>query len=168
MNASFNIVRLNYDNPFHTKGIVGLLAEYAGDPAIGSPGLAEEAKGRLIDEMAKRPGVVALLAVDGSSHSQGQVVGAAICVESFSTFAAKSVLNIHDIMVSKAFRGRGVGKLLIEAVEQLAIETDCAKITLEVYENNRVARGLYEASGFGSLEAKAGLGQTYFLTKPIR
>jgi len=66
----------------------------------------------------------------------------------FSTFQARPLLNIHDLAVVPDWRGQGIGRALLEAVEVEAIQRGCCKITLEVQDANRQARGLYERYGF--------------------
>ncbi|TWU36533.1 Spermine/spermidine acetyltransferase [Novipirellula aureliae] len=167
MNRSFEIVQLDCLNPHHADAILNLLSEYADDPAIGRPGINEEVKSRLIGEMAKRPSVVAMLAFTSDHLESTAAVGAVICIESFSTFSAKSVINIHDLMVAKNYRGKGVGRRLLAAVEEMARTRNCSKITLEVFETNAAAKILYHRFGFQSPEADKEMGQTLFLAKPI-
>ena len=46
------------------------------------------------------------------------------------------------------WRGRGIGRRLLEAIAGIAKERGCCKVTLEVQENNAPARRLYESVGF--------------------
>ncbi|MGF1737023.1 N-acetyltransferase family protein [Photobacterium satsumensis] len=72
----------------------------------------------------------------------------AVCFESYSTYKAKKILNIHDFMVSAHFRGQGVGKALLNGIEQYCIANEYLKITLEVDDDNSVAKKLYSACGY--------------------
>ena len=98
---------------------------------------------RLIPGLQTHPTTVILLAWSG-----GDVVGIATCFRGFSTFYARPVLNIHDLAVLPQFRGRGVGRQLIEAVARKARQLGCFKVTLEVHEENVRAKAMYEAAGF--------------------
>lgn len=56
--------------------------------------------------------------------------------------------DIMNIAVSKEYRGRGIGKQLLEQLMAQAIQCGCEKMFLEVRESNQTARKLYESSGF--------------------
>ncbi len=50
--------------------------------------------------------------------------------------------------VAKAFRGRGIGRRLMEAVIEKARRRGLEKIELSVYSTNQAAVALYESAGF--------------------
>ena len=75
-------------------------------------------------------------------------VGLINTFEAYSTFKAKPLLNVHDVAVLAAHRGRGVGQALLAACEALARERGCCKLTLEVLSGNRRALRSYESFGF--------------------
>ncbi len=77
-----------------------------------------------------------------------QPAACAVCYESFSTYRAMKMLNIHDFMVSERFRGKGLGKDLLQGIEMHCFERGFLKITLEVSETNEVAQKLYHSCGF--------------------
>ena len=83
----------------------------------------------------------------------------------FSTFYARPLLNIHDLAVHRDYRGQGVGRALIAAIEEKARKLNCCKLTLEVRQDNDIAWGLYRNVGFGN-EGTGG-GQMAFMTKPL-
>jgi ribosomal protein S18 acetylase RimI-like enzyme len=76
------------------------------------------------------------------------------CFINFVTFAAQPFINIHDIIVVPKARGIGVGRALMEAIIKKANELNCAKITLEVREDNHLAQNLYKKLGFKDGEPK--------------
>ena len=76
----------------------------------------------------------------------------AVCFYGFSTFRALPLINIHDIIVSKRFRGLEIGKKLVSEIESLALATKCCKITLEVRQDNIVAQTMYKTFGFSKGE----------------
>ena len=86
----------------------------------------------------------------------------AICFRGFSTFSAAPLINIHDIIVSKTFRGNGIGKRLLREIEDCAVTTGCYKVTLEVRQDNRIAQSMYKRIGFTRGEAPMD-----FMTKTI-
>ena len=78
----------------------------------------------------------------------GTAVGVAVCFIGFSTFAAQPLLNVHDLAVLPAHRGRGIGRRLLETAETAARALGCCKMTLEVRDDNVTAQGLYAALGY--------------------
>ena len=72
----------------------------------------------------------------------------AVCFESYSTYRAMKVLNIHDFMVSSIYRGKGVGKALLSGIEQYCNDNGYLKITLEVDKDNIAAQKLYSACDY--------------------
>lgn len=141
------ITLADYSNPAHAQAVIAMLDAYAKDPMGGSEGISEEVKENLIKEMDKREHVFSLLAFDGD-----QPVGVANCVEGFSTFAAKPLMNIHDIAVIPEYRGEGVAQKLLEEVKTLAQFRGCVKLTLEVLDKNDRAKKAYEKFGFKPYE----------------
>jgi ribosomal protein S18 acetylase RimI-like enzyme len=73
------------------------------------------------------------------------------------------VINVHDLMVSRAFRRRGIGRGLLTEVERIARERGACKLTLEVLDANHPARAAYAGFGF----ADYGLGAARFLEKRL-
>jgi len=120
-----------------------LIAEYMADPMGEAPPWNDEQRSCVISELQKQPGLQVIFAKDDSKF-----VGVVTCFQTFSTFLAKPMLNIHDIYVDSDYRECGVGKLLIQKVEEKAIENQCGKITLEVRKDNLSARGLYKSQGY--------------------
>jgi [ribosomal protein S18]-alanine N-acetyltransferase len=57
-------------------------------------------------------------------------------------------IDIHNIAVHKDFRGRGLGRSLLENVILEARNRASARVTLEVRKSNAVAQRLYESVGF--------------------
>ena len=57
-------------------------------------------------------------------------------------------IHIHDIVVSKKFRNKGIGTAMIRYLIESAKRINKNKIYLEVNANNNVARILYSKMGF--------------------
>ena len=91
-----------------------------------------------------------------------EIVGAAVCVWSFSTFAGRPSVNLHDFSVLPEAQGKGVGTALLEELERRARDRDAAKMTLEVVGTNEGAQRLYERYGFAHDDPP-----TYFMTKRL-
>ena len=155
-----HIVKADLNKPAHGAAIINMLDVYASDVMGGGKGIAPFVRANLIAALRKRPTIHILLAFDGE-----QVVGFANCIEGFSSFACKPLLNIHVFAVAPAHRGRGIGKKLMQAVEAFARELGCCKLTLEVLEGNSVARALYQACGFMGYELNAATGRAMFMQR---
>ena len=97
----------------------------------------------------------------------GTPVGLVNFMDLFSTFAAKPLINIHDLVVHKDFRGRGVSRRLVEHVQQLAEDKGCCKLTLEVLAENKVAKTAYENFGFQPYRLTDGGSPAEFWQKKI-
>jgi ribosomal protein S18 acetylase RimI-like enzyme len=63
----------------------------------------------------------------------------------------RRLVFVHEIGVSSAERGQGVGRMLMEAAERWAREQGATAIELHVYEFNASAIAFYEHLGFTSL-----------------
>ena len=157
-----NIQIADFSNPAHASAVVYLLNEYAKDPMGGGEELSDFAKTNLINEMAKRSGVYAILA-----FVNGNPAGLANCIEGFSTFACKPLLNIHDMVVLAEYRGRGISSQLLKKAEVLATSLGCCKLTLEVLEGNKTAQAAYVANGFVGYQLVSEMGQAMFWQKKI-
>ncbi len=55
---------------------------------------------------------------------------------------------VHWLMVAPSFRGRGIGRLLLTALETTCWENGCREIRLETYAEWTAAVGLYKAQGY--------------------
>ena len=63
------------------------------------------------------------------------------------------VLHIHSLYVDPAYRKKGIGKSLMEAVISWGIERKCKEVELDVFVNN-YAQILYKKLGFQPFEIK--------------
>lgn len=140
------VVRVDLENIVHQQGLITCLDAYARDPMGGGIPLTAETKSRLIDGLFQHPANVNFLALLGN-----EVVGAAVCFMGYSTFRAQPRLNIHDLCVVPAHRGKGLGRLLLETVTDYAAEQNCCAVSLEVRTDNIAAQSLYRSLGFGHL-----------------
>jgi len=136
-----------YHEPRDAQAIVTLLDTYASEQAGGGQPLADDVKARLVAEMAARPHVFTVLAWAGEGDLR-QAAGLVNCVEGFSTFAARPLINIHDVVVVASYRRKGVAQAMFEAVELEARRRGACKLTLEVLSGNAPARRLYLKQGF--------------------
>lgn len=152
-----NAIRLrtaNLADPTDRQLLVSLTDAYARDAMGGGVGFSATRQQQLANALASHPALFALIA-----EQDGHAVGHALCVLGFSSFYAAAVCNVHDLSVMSSARGQGLGRLLMQGIEAAARERDCAKITLEVREDNHVGRKLYASTGF----AQSGMGNTPYL-----
>lgn len=156
------IARADYGDRADAAALVALLDAYARDPMGGGEPLADDVRGTLAEAMAAAPGVFTLLA-----RIDGEAVGLANCVTGFSTFAARPLVNIHDLAVLPERRGAGIGGHLMRAVEAEARRMGACKVTLEVLSGNRSAISLYEAQGFRQYALDPAAGTAQFWEKKL-
>jgi GNAT superfamily N-acetyltransferase len=160
--ADWQIIEADLALPEHQWAVMELTAAYARDPMGNGGPLEAEVMERLIAGLRSYPTTRIFLAWE-----QQKPIGIATCFLGFSTFAARPLINIHDLAVLPEYRGRGVGRRLLEAVESNARQWGCCKITLEVLHRNHAARGLYERAGFGPRSSDSAHDQFWFLWKPL-
>jgi ribosomal protein S18 acetylase RimI-like enzyme len=140
--GKLEILTADLSYPKHSDAIIQITGQYALDPMGMKRALSDEVKSTLIDELRSFPTYLGFIA-----FYDEKAAGVANCFFNFSTFNAAKIINIHDLAVDRAQRGKGIGEALMKAVEKRAMEENCYKITLEVREDNR-ARSLYERFGF--------------------
>lgn len=138
------VTQTDLSDPAEQAAVLQLLNEYSQLPHIAGQPLSRFAQDNVIDQLRQRSNLYVFLAA-----MEGNYVGLAICVESFSTFSAAPILNIHDIAVTASARGQGVGYRLLEAVESRARAMGCSHLSLEVNDANP-ARKLYARFGFNA------------------
>jgi ribosomal protein S18 acetylase RimI-like enzyme len=160
--TAVTIIEADLDTPQHQQAIIDLINAYARDPMGSGRDLPADVRDRLIPGLRQHPTTLVFLALDGETP-----VGLAVCFLGFSTFAARPLLNIHDLAVIPEYRGQGVGRLLLEQVETKGRELGCAKLTLEVRADNHRAQRLYQQVGFGDMPTEGGAVRNWFLQKGL-
>ncbi|MGE0758706.1 MAG: GNAT family N-acetyltransferase [Pirellulaceae bacterium] len=139
-------VRLaNLDDPSDQAAILELIDMYARDPLGDDAPLAGDVRERLLPGLRQLGTCRVFLA-----QCRDEFVGIAVCFLGYSSFRARPLVNIHDLAVTPGYRGKGVGKALLAAVEQAARSWGCCRLTLEVRHDNTRARQLYRQFGFES------------------
>ena len=161
--VSLRLCRADYSNPAHAQALVNLLDGYARDPSGGGEPLSDFAKTNLPAALQARADMFSVLAFDDAQG--GQPVGLINCVEGFSTFACRPLVNIHDVVVAASHRGQGIGEQMIVLVEQLARERGACKLTLEVVAGNAPASRLYHRIGFENYQLDPRMGNATFMQK---
>ena len=156
------IIQADLTNSNHAEALVYLLNRYALDPMGGGEGLSDFTKDNLAKEILKRTDITVILAFDGDKPA-----GIINCIEGFSTFKCKPLINIHDVYVDADSRGKRIATKLLQAAEDLAIEKHCCKITLEILEGNEPAKLAYLKFGFASYELDPKMGKAMFWEKNL-
>ena len=157
-----DVIKADYLNERHAQDSGALLDAYARDPMGGGKALPAKVLANLATELARIPHAFSVLC-----YADSQPAGLANCFTGFSTFQCKPLVNIHDLIVLEEFRGLGLGRRLLEKVEELAREMGACKITLEVLENNTTAQKAYSKFGFEGYELDSATGKALFWQKPL-
>ena len=160
---SITLIDVDFNNPKQTKDMITLLDHYAQDPMGGCKPLSNEVKKNLPKALSELPHAFAVIA-----YAEDKPAGLITCFEGFSTFACKPLISIHDIVVHSNFRGVGISQKLLDAVEIIAKEKECCKITLEVLEGNEIAKNAYAKFGFEGYELDPQMGKALFWEKVLK
>lgn len=155
-----HVCRADYADPQHASALVLLLDAYAQDPMGGNHPLSDFAKANLVTALASRPQAYSVLAFAGLHP-----VGLVNCIEGFSTFACRPLVNVHDVAVLASHRGQGVAEKMLALAESIALERGACKLTLEVLQGNVGACRLYRRIGFANYELDPAMGQAQFMQK---
>ena len=156
------IQQVDYHNPVQGQDLILLLSDYALDPMGGGQPLDQKVKHCLLAELSKLPYAISFLA-----YVDGKAVGLLNGFEGFSTFRAKPLLNIHDLVVDSGYRGKGIGAQLLHRAEAYGRERGFSKLTLEVLSGNHLAKGLYQKMGFDGYQLQADTGSAEFWQKNL-
>lgn len=77
----------------------------------------------------------------------GAVAGYALYFYNYSTFLCRPGLYLEDLYVRPAYRGRGIGYAMLQAVERQAREQGCGRLEWAVLDWNRNAIDFYRRFG---------------------
>lgn len=157
---TLRVVPLALADPAQAAAFIDLLDHYARDPMGGGDGLGAEARAHLVERLQALPGFHGALACDGEIP-----LGLINCFLGFSTFAARPLLNVHDLVVRAERRGQGAGRALLAWAETRARELGCCKLTLEVLANNARAMAAYRHAGYAPYVLDPAAGQALLLQK---
>ncbi|AFY36481.1 GCN5-related N-acetyltransferase [[Leptolyngbya] sp. PCC 7376] len=157
---TFTTTLVDYNDPNHAADLVFLLDHYASGESGGGKGLTEDVKTHLVSRLAKIPHAFSILC-----YADEKPAGLANAFHVFSTFKAKPLINIHDLIVHADFRRQGVSQLLLSEIEKIARSKNACKITLEVLDKNYPALNAYERFGFASYGLNPIYGKAIFLEK---
>jgi GNAT superfamily N-acetyltransferase len=77
----------------------------------------------------------------------GEIAGFALYFFNFSTWKGRSGIHLEDLFVRPQFRGLGIGKKLLSAVAEAAIQNGCGRLQWDVLDWNQTAIDFYEGLG---------------------
>lgn len=86
------------------------------------------------------------------SEIDGEIQGMVMLLFTVSTFLGQKVALLEDMVVAPAYRGKGVGKQLIDHAVDFARREGFGRITLLTDRDNDVAQQLYLSKGFSRSE----------------
>lgn len=121
--------------------VLGLIRELAEYERLAHEVIGTEADLRE-SLFSPRPGAEVVIAEDN-----GETAGYALFFHNYSTFLCKRGIYLEDLFVRPAFRGRGIGKLLLSFLAKTAIERRCARFEWAVLDWNESAIGFYKGLG---------------------
>ena len=76
---------------------------------------------------------------------EGQTVGFALFFYSYSTFLGQPGIYLEDLFVQPDFRGKGIGRKLLQAVAQIATKRNCGRLEWAVLDWNKPAIDFYDS-----------------------
>jgi len=141
------ITPCDYSDPAHLYALAGLINAYIRDEMGGGEPLSAVRQQHLVDGLRQHPTAIVLLAENAGSYC-----GLLVAFENFATFMAQPMINIHDVIVLKTARGKGVGRQLMNALIAEARQRKACRVTLEVRHDNQVAQSLYKDLGFNDTD----------------
>ena len=157
-----DILEADLSKPQHQAAVLELTRAYARDPMGNGGDLSQAIQTVLVDRLREHPTTLIFLALHGH-----QPVGIATCFLGFSTFAARHLINVHDLHVLSEFRRHGIARRLLQTVEARGRQLDCCKLTLEVQEKNHAAQALYRSLGFQGSQHEPEAGAVLFREKKL-
>ena len=77
----------------------------------------------------------------------GRPVGFALFFHNFSTFLGKSGIFLEDLYVKPEMRGKGIGKIMLSFLANLALERKCARLEWWCLDWNEASIKFYKKMG---------------------
>src|SRR5271170_3030247 len=96
----------------------------------------------LRDGFGERPYFHCLIA-----EEDGEPAGFAFYFFNYSTWRGRPGIHLEDLFVRPRFRGRGIGKVLLAKVAEVAVENRCARLQWDVLDWNQTAIDFYHSLG---------------------
>ena len=159
---TIEVIIADYNSQQHAIDISLLLNSYAKDPMGGGQALSQHVQDNLASELAQVPNAFTVLC-----YVDNKAAGLINCLQGFSTFKCKPLINIHDVVVINGFRGKQISQHMLTKVEEVAVDRNCCKITLEVLVGNIIAKNAYLKFGFDDYVLDPKMGNAMFWEKGL-
>ncbi|GET27901.1 GNAT family N-acetyltransferase [Prolixibacter sp. SD074] len=143
------IIQCNLTTHPHQLAFIDLLNHYISDDMGGGETLNRSRAEELFVQLNNQPNFRAFFVL-----YEGEVAGMITTFKNISTFQARPLINIHDVIVKKSCRNKGLGHKLVGYVLALARNENCCRVNLEVREDNHRAMEVYRDFDFGSSNPK--------------
>jgi GNAT superfamily N-acetyltransferase len=144
------VITVSPAEPGDAEAIAALLEEldrFYGTPASGSPQWRVNQVNEAI--FTTPPAAYALIARDGR-----QVAGLAAYSFLWPSKGPARSLYLKELYVAGAYRGQGVGKLLMHAVFETAATLKCSRVEWTTDRGNTAARAFYAGLGLPEYPSK--------------
>jgi GNAT superfamily N-acetyltransferase len=86
----------------------------------------------------------------------GAPAGFALFFHNYSTFLGRRGLHLEDLFVRPAFRGKGIGRVLMAFLAKLAVKRGCGRFEWSVLDWNRPAIDFYRSLGARAMDEWTG------------
>ena len=83
---------------------------------------------------------------------KGEPAGFALFFHNYSTFLARPGVYLEDLFVNPEFRGKGIGRSLLQYLAKVALDRNCGRLEWSVLDWNESAIGFYKSLGAEPLE----------------
>jgi GNAT superfamily N-acetyltransferase len=132
------------DEPF-LLGLMARLAEFP-TPAWRSPAEIAAADHAILREALHRPRPDAIIRV--AATAEGSPLGYVFATTQIDYFTKEPIAHVEVLALAPEAEGRGLARLLMENAESWARERGYRRVTLNVFDGNSRARGLYQRLGY--------------------
>jgi ribosomal protein S18 acetylase RimI-like enzyme len=131
---------------FHeAEAVAGLLVQFRDH--MGRDWPSENAFIASVERLMERGESQFLL---GALHDDAPPAAVAQVRYRFGVWHAGEDAALEDLFVSVSARGSGLGRAMLDAVVDAAVERGCKRIELDTDEDNEAALALYTSAGFRS------------------
>ena len=103
-----------------------------------------EKASRYISERFNRRDSEIFVAQEGNT----ELVGFVQLYPSFCSVSAVPILILYDLYVDHSHRGKGIGRLLMNAARDFAKDNDFRRLELSTAKDNHIGQSLYESLGY--------------------
>ena len=83
---------------------------------------------------------------------EGSCCGFALFFHNFSTLLGRRGLYLEDLLEQPEYRGKGIGKALLQRLAAIAYDRDCGRLEWQVLNWNTPAIGFYHSLGADALD----------------